>query len=368
MATVADIAAFLERFAPRTLAADWDNVGLLLGDPAAPVQRLMTCLTVTPESAAEAIADGAQLIVSHHPIFFRPTRRLTANAPDGGFVWQLARAGIAVYSPHTSFDDTRGGINDILARRLGLVDVAPLRPGGGPSECKIVVFVPESDLVRVSDAMFAAGAGRIGEYRECSYRVTGTGTFFGSEQANPTIGQKGQREEVTEFRLEVICPAGQVAPVLAAMRGAHSYEEPAHDVYALQPKPASTGSGRIGHLPKARTLSDLAHQAKSALSANQVQTAGDPQRSVTRVALACGAAGELLDDALRAGADVFLTGEMRFHDILRAQAHNLGLILPGHYATERPGMEELASVLGQQWKDVTVWASRSERDPLSALT
>src|SRR5262249_3304958 len=158
MLSVATVVDYLDQFAPRDLAADWDNVGLLLGDRDGPVQRVMTCLTVTPESAAEAVESGVQLIVTHHPILFRPIKRLTTATPEGRTLLALARAGAAVYSPHTAFDNTRDGINEALARRLGLTDVKPLRWRDGLRQCKIVVFVPDNDLARVSDALFAAGA------------------------------------------------------------------------------------------------------------------------------------------------------------------------------------------------------------------
>src|SRR5205085_5011578 len=193
MLTVAAIVEELMRLAPLPLAADWDNVGLLLGDRAAPVERLMTCLTVTPESAAEAVESGVQLLVTHHPILFKAVKRLTADTVEGTMLLPLIRAGVAVYSAHTAYDDARDGINETLARRLGLEGVAPLRRREGPRAYKVVVFVPDSDLGKVSDAMFAAGAGHIGQYSECSFRLAGTGTFFGSEATNPTVGQKGRR-------------------------------------------------------------------------------------------------------------------------------------------------------------------------------
>src|SRR5262245_57267134 len=224
MPTVADVTADLDALAPRELAADWDNVGLLLGDPAAPVGRVLTCLTVTSEVAAEAAEGGYQLIVTHHPILFRGAKRLTAATPEGRMVLALAKAGVAVYSAHTAFDDTRGGVNERLASRIGLIDMRPLRYREGPRQCKVVVFVPDSDLGKVSDALFSAGAGVIGEYRECSFRVSGTGTFFGSDSANPAVGQKGRREEVSEWRWEVVCPETAVEAVVAAMRRSHSYE------------------------------------------------------------------------------------------------------------------------------------------------
>ena len=191
-ATVATLAADLDAFAPPGLAADWDNVGLLLGDPATPVDRVLTCLTLTPEVAAEAVENGCQLLVTHHPILFRGAKRLTTATAEGRTVLTLARAGIAVYSPHTAFDNTRGGINDLLAARLGLTDVGPLAAGHlGPRQCKVVVFVPQGDLGKVSEALFAAGAGRIGQYRECSFRVGGHRHLL--RRAMPPIRRSAKR-------------------------------------------------------------------------------------------------------------------------------------------------------------------------------
>ncbi len=365
MPTVADIIADLEEFAPPDLAADWDNVGLLLGDPSAVVESVLTCLTVTPEVAAEAVEGGYQLIVTHHPILFRGAKRLTTTTPEGRTVLELARAGVAVYSPHTAFDNTQDGINDRLVRLLRLTDVEPLRPREGRRQCKVVVFVPDADLGKVSDALFAAGAGVIGEYRECSFRLAGTGTFFGGDASNPTVGQKGRREEVSEWRLEAVCPEGLVDRVIAAMRQAHSYEEPAYDVYPLRPGRSSRGEGRVGRLPAATPLKDLAAWVRTGLSCGPVQLVGDDGRLVERVALACGAAGEFLRDAARAGAGAFLTGEMRFHDYLAAQAQGVALILPGHYATERFAVEELAVWLQERWGDLMVKASLRESDPVT---
>jgi dinuclear metal center YbgI/SA1388 family protein len=365
MPTVAEFAAYLERFAPCGTAADWDNVGLLLGDPAANVSRVMTCLTLTPDVAAEAVREGANLIVSHHPVLFRGVKKLTATTPDGQSAIPLLRAGIAVYSPHTAFDNCTGGINDGLCRRLGLQKVVPLRPRA-KNQCKLVVFVPDTDLQKVSDALFAAGAGVIGQYNECSFRLAGTGTFFGTDATNPAVGQKGRREEVAEWRLEVVVPENQVASVVSAMRKAHSYEEPAFDVYPLKPG-TDGGEGRFGELSQPVTLGELAKLAKQALSAVAVQIVGDPVRTVRTVALACGAAGEFLSDTIRRKADVFLTGEVRFHDALTARGANVALILPGHYATERPAVEDLATRLAADFAGITAWASRDERDPLSAI-
>jgi dinuclear metal center YbgI/SA1388 family protein len=363
MPTVADVIAFLENFAPPTLAAGWDNVGLLLGRRDAAVKRLMTCLTVTPDSAAEAVAEGAQLVVSHHPILFRGTKRLNDTTPEGRMILALAGAGVAVYSPHTAFDNTAGGINDLLAARLNLTAVAPLRPLPGPAKYKLVVFVPDKDLDRVSDALFAAGAGHIGQYSECSFRLAGTGTFFGSEATNPTVGQKGRREEVSEWRLEAVCPEGRLEQAIAAMWQAHSYEEPAYDVYPLRVAPSGRGEGRVGTLAQSLILDEFARAVKQVLGGGSAQVVGDPKKPIKRVAVVCGAGGDFVADAARAAADVLLTGEARFHDCMEAQARGLALVLPGHYATERCGVEDLARRLGDQWPDVQTWASRRETDP-----
>lgn len=364
MTTVAEIAAWMEHFAPSRLAESWDNVGLLTGDPSAEVQRTMTCLTVTPESAAEAIVDRADLIVSHHPVMFRAIKTLRADRPESSVLWKLARSGIAVYSPHTAFDNTEGGINDGLARRLGLREIGPLRPSPPRGSFKMVVFAPRTDREAVLNSAFAAGAGRIGAYEQCSYSGAGVGTFYGTEGSNPTLGEAGRRESVREYRVELLCPADRLAGVLAAIRSSHSYEEPAIDVYPLQAAPDGPGIGRVGRLPSPLTLAAFASDVARTLPAPTVQFAGDPARRVERLAIACGAGDDFLDDAAQIGADALLTGEARFHRALEAQSLGIGLILAGHHATERPGVEDLAGRLADAFPGVLVWPSRHEHDPL----
>jgi dinuclear metal center YbgI/SA1388 family protein len=362
MPTVADVADYLEAFAPTRRAAEWDNVGLILGDRSAPVTRILTCLTVTPPVVEEAIASGVNLIVTHHPMLFRPVQRLIDATPEGRMILALLRASIAVYSPHTSFDNCAGGINDLLAQKLGLTDVKPLRPYEALRQCKVVVFVPDSDLAKVSDAMFAAGAGNIGQYSQCSFRLAGRGTFFGSEAANPTVGAKGRPEEVSEWRLEAVCPESAVDAVVAAVRRTHSYEEPAFDVYPLRPGKEGQGEGRVGQLRDAIRLEEFANKIRAQLNAGRVQVIGEMSREVQRVAIACGAAGEYLRDSVAARADVFLTGESRFHEYLAAQTQGIGLVLPGHYATERLGIVALAERLGSSFCGLHVSASQAETD------
>jgi dinuclear metal center YbgI/SA1388 family protein len=368
MTTVADVTAWLEQFAPARLAESWDNVGLIWGDPALPLQKVMTCLTVTPITAGEAINQGAGLIVSHHPVLFRAVKQIRADVPETGYLWKLARAGIAVASPHTAFDNTNNGINDLLCERLGLLDIVPLRAAvaQAPRSFKVVVFTPEPERENVSSAAFHAGAGRIGAYEECSFAIPGEGTFFGTESANPTIGNRGQRETVSELRLEFVCPGARLAAVLAAVRSSHSYEEPAIDVYPLHEidaaASASPGVGRLGRLARPQPLAEFASAVARALAITRVGVAGDPARRIERVAIACGAGDDFLRDAAHSGADVLVTGEARFHRGIEAEILNVGLVVAGHFATERPGVELLATLLTRAFPGLTVWPSRSERD------
>ncbi len=364
MTTVDDVARWLEAFAPGRLAESWDNVGLLWGDPHGEVERVMTCLTVTTQTALEAIEERAELIVSHHPVLFKGAKRVRADRPESAPLWRLARAGVSILSPHTAFDNTNGGINDLLAARLGLLEVRPLRPSSGPGMFKVVVFTPRTDRDAVLSAAFAAGAGRIGAYRECSFTGPGLGTFHGEPGTNPTVGQSGSRQSVREYRVEMVCPAERLSAVLTAIRSRHSYEEPAIDVVPLDTSGRGEGVGRIGRLPEAETLREFAARVARVLDAPGMQVVGDRDRRVERVAIVCGAGDDALGDAAAATADVFLTGEARYHRAIEAEGLNLGLVVAGHHATERPGVEDLAERIAVAFPALTVWASRHEHDPL----
>ncbi len=361
---VNDLVAFMKQFAPPALAEDWDNVGLLLGNGEFPAKAVMTCLTLTPDVASEAIEQNADLIISHHPLMFRPVQKITATDPQGKLLLELIAAKTAVYSPHTSYDSAAAGINQQLAQMLQLQDITPLRPMTSEPSVKIVCFVPEENLATVQQALWDHGAGHIGDYSQCSFSTEGTGSFHGSDSSSPTIGQAGQLEHVPEIRLEVICPKQSLGSALAAMIAAHSYEEPAFDVYPLVEEATGSGSGRYGTLPQEITLGEFNNRVKAGLGIANLQFVGNTSTKIRRVAIACGAAAEFQRDARREGCDVLLTGEARFHDCLEARGSGMALVLPGHYATERPAMERLAEILTTQFPHLTVWPSRIESDPL----
>ena len=328
----------------------------------------MTCLTVTPSTADEAIAERAGAIVSHHPVLFKPVKAIRADLLGTGFLWRLARAGIAILSPHTSFDNTRGGINDGIAARLGLVDVRPLRPGPASKRFKIVVFVPQGNREAVLASAFKAGAGQIGAYEECSFTTGGRGTFFGTEGTDPDwSGSMGRRETVREWRIEVACqgssdwprPSGAIRSGASGRRAGRSIVYP-----MIDGPPEEPGVGRVGTLAAPETLEVVARRVASCLGASGVQYVGEPGRTVRTLAIACGAGDDFLGDAHAVGADAFLTGEARFHRALEAEALGLGLIVAGHHATERPGVEDLARRIAAAFPESHVWASRREADPL----
>ena len=259
----------------------------------------MTCLTVTSQTALEAIEERAELIVSHHPVLFKGAKRVRADLPESAPLWRLARAGVSIYSPHTAFDNTHGGINDLLAARLGLVDVRPLRPSSGPGMFKVVVFTPRTDREAVLSAAFDAGAGRIGDYRECSFTSPGLGTFFGEEGTNPAVGRPGSRESVREYRVEIVCPAERLGAVLTAIRSRHSYEEPAIDVVSLDSLGERGGRGEDRPPPRGRDARRIRREGGAGPGCAGMQVVGEPNRRVERVAIVCGAGDDALGDAAR---------------------------------------------------------------------
>jgi dinuclear metal center YbgI/SA1388 family protein len=344
--TVATVCDALERIAPLSLAQDWDNVGLLAGDRSAGVSRVLLCIDMMPAVVREAIRSKAQLVVAYHPPIFRPITRLVA--PSHGMeegVLRCVQRNIAVYSVHTALDAAEGGTNDVLAALADVVDPQPLeRPVSDHSDCKVVVFVPTDNADSVANAMFKAGGGVIGEYGSCSFRIDGTGTFFGSDATNPAVGNKGQLERVSEQRIEMVCPKRRLSLVLDAMRRAHPYEEVAHDVYPLAAV-ARLGMGRVGALLEPISLDRLGRKLKRRTGARCVSLVGDPERELRRAIVGAGAAGSAL---LRAGLgtrDVIITGELRHHDALEIERRGGSAVVLSHWSSERPALNALAKRL-----------------------
>lgn len=357
--TIHDVVEALHQIAPPELAEEWDNVGLLLGDPAAPCDRVVATLDVDRRVLRRAARAGAQLVVSHHPPIFKPVASITADREGGALLLEAAREGIALAAAHTNYDIAPGGVNDVLAGLLELREVEPLAAAEASAQAKIVVFTPASDLEAVIAALSRAGAGAIGNYRECTFRSPGVGTFRGLEGANPTIGHVGRREEVDELRLEAVLPLALARRVVSAVRDAHSYEEPAVDVYPLAPARPELGLGRVGALPKPMRADRLVERIKQCLGIETVRVAGSLRRRVERVAVLGGSGGSHVADAVRHGCQLYLTGDVSHHQALDAAAAGLTLVDAGHAATEAPAIPVLARRLAGLCPGIRVSALRA---------
>jgi dinuclear metal center YbgI/SA1388 family protein len=370
MPTLSDLLAVLDRAYPARLAESWDSgVGLTCGDPAATVRAVLLAVDVDAAVVAEAEELGVDVLLTHHPLLFRPVQSVAANTPKGRLLHRLIRAGIAHVAAHTNADRAVGGVNDALAEALGLRDMRPLVPAPGAPLDKIVSFVPVADAAGLVAALAAVGAGRIGDYTEAAFTLDGVGQFRPGPGANPTIGTVGALEQVPETRIEMMAPRALRRAVVAALRAAHPYEEPAFDVVELvSPDQPGTGLGRVGRLPAPMTLAAFAEHVAARLPATAagVRAGGDPQRMITVVAV-CGGAGDgELDAAAAAGADAYLTSDLRHHVAAEhlADPGRPALVDVAHWAGEWPWLQRAADMITAELPgSVSVTVSQRSTDP-----
>jgi dinuclear metal center YbgI/SA1388 family protein len=332
--TVNSICQAMDAWAPQSLAYEWDKVGLQIGEPTMPVARVLTCLTITAAAAAKAEQWGAQMIVAHHPILFSALKTLRTDDPHTRLCLRLAAHNIACFAAHTNLDVVPGGVNTLLAETLGLRDITALIPSPKAGQVKLVTFVPETHLADLRVALSQAGAGVIGHYTECTFATSGMGTFRPGNGANPFSGRTGELNEEPELRLETLVAKALLPQVLKALHATHPYEVPAYDIVALESQDARFGLGARGTLARAMTLRDFAESVRKALKLSHVRIVGDPRRKVQRVAV-CGGAGGGEIPALPRGIDVYVTGDLKYHEADAAQERGLALIDAGHDGTER---------------------------------
>lgn len=358
---VADLVRALEQRAPLHVAEPWDNVGLLWGSRDKEISRVLLAIDFTPEVLAEALKEQCDAAVVYHPPIFEGLKRI----PAGSVVYEAIRHNLPVYCVHTALDAAMGGTNDVLAEALGLRDLVPLRTHvpKADSAVKLVTFVPVDAVQKVSAALFAAGAGEIGNYTQCSFRVNGTGTFRGNEASSPVVGKALQLEDVEEVRLEVVVPQACVGAVVAALVRSHPYEEPAFDLLRLAPAPSGVGMGRVGVLPHKQTRRAFVEQIRAALGIDAVLVAGSLEKDVTRVAVCAGAGGEFLRDAINAKADVYVTGELRHHDALKAKQRGMTLVCTRHSHSERLALARVAEYIAGDLTGVSAHVSVVDREP-----
>jgi len=371
-ATLAEVAAAMDRFAPTHLAEAWDNVGLLSGHRSSRVKKVLLAIDLTPAVHDEAIRLGTDLLITYHPPIFKPIKHLRINGDEPpALAVALASFGIWLYSPHTALDTADGGTNDVLAERLGATITGSFSHYPAQGEfLKLITFVPESHIEQVADALFNAGAGHIGQkakYTRCSFRTPGTGTFQGDASSNPTVGTADRYEQVPEIRLETILPADLAGEVINALRLAHPYEEPAFDLLKMLTPPEQVGLGRYAELPKPESLAALATRAKKELNITIAAIIGNPAKKIHKLALVAGAAGRIPLDNAKQPYDCLITGELKHHEMLAYQAAGIAVVMLGHSETERPILPILAQRLKKELPALTLAVSKFDSPPARAI-
>lgn len=351
-----DLAKIIEEKAPRQLAESWDNSGWQIGDPKATVQRVLLALDVDSTVVKEAREKQVDLIISHHPMFMKGLKNIRLDQPKGALVAELIKNNIGVYAAHTNLDSAAAGVNAVLADRLGLKDIAILLPSEAEKYQKLVVFVPADQSSVVRQAITEAGGGWISNYSDCTFQVSGTGTFRPLPGTNPYIGETDKLEQVAEIRLETIVPTSKVSAVIKAMLKAHPYEEVAYDLYTLDNQIHSVGLGRVGSLPEIKSFADFVIQVKEALGVASVKVGGSMWKDIRKVAVCGGSGADMWPLAVAQGADVYITGDVKYHTAQDMIAAGLNFIDAGHFASEFlivPALQEML-VKACEKKNLTV--------------
>lgn len=358
--TVAEVIAAMDEAYPPRLAEDWDSVGLVCGDPAEPAAKVMFAVDATAGVVDEALGWGAQMLIVHHPLLLRGVDTVGAQTPKGALVQKLIRGRCALFTAHTNADSALPGVSDALADAVGLVDLRPLDEKPAPPIDKWVVFVPVENADAVRAALFAAGGGEIGDYRECSWSVTGLGQFLPSDGAHPVIGTVGTVEFVEETRLEMVADRSARSAMLTALRAAHPYEEVAFDVLEMASLPSGRGLGRVGRLDVPVTLREFTRAVQDALPETVwgVRSAGDPDAIVRTAAVSGGAGDSLLGAATKAGVDAFVTSDLRHHVVdEHLRAGGPAVIDVAHWAGEFPWCGQAKDMLDGRFGQREGWAS-----------
>ncbi len=354
---VKEITAFLETFAPLSLQESYDNSGLLVGDPQGNVEKALICLDLNMEVLNEAAAGGYDLVISHHPVIFGGLKTLTGKTETERIVIRAIREGINLYAMHTNLDNSPGGVNAILCEKLGVLEPEILQPLSDRL-LKLVTFCPVEHAAKVRDAMFSAGAGNIGNYDSCSYNLEGFGTFRGNEHTDPFVGEKGKVHEEKETRIEVILPDYLRSKVISGMLKAHPYEEVAYDLYPLKNDLAMAGAGMTGNLEHPMDEKVFLQHLKDVLGTGVIRHSPLTGKQISRVALCGGSGSFLIQAALAAKADVFVTADLKYHQFFEPEGRML-LADAGHYETEQFTKELIYKLLNEKFPTFALRISQS---------
>jgi dinuclear metal center YbgI/SA1388 family protein len=362
-ATLGEFTRWLEELIPPAFQEHYDNSGLQVGDPDAIVDSVLLSVDVTAKVIAEAREYRCNLIISHHPLIFTPLKRVAGGSETERCVASAVRAGIAIYSAHTSFDNLSWGVSHILAEKIGLTKIRVLAPLKGKLS-KLITFVPVAHAGRVREALFAAGAGHIGNYDRCSFNVTGDGTYRAGEGADPFAGKVGEDHTEQEIRIEAVMPSHLSPACVRALIMAHPYEEVAYDIIALENEYHGAGAGAIGTLPAPLTVTMLLEKLKELTGIQVIRYSGDTARTVTTVAVCGGSGSDLISNAARAGADAFVTGDVKYHAFTQAPDDMIVADI-GHYESEKFSLELLHDLINKKFPKFALRFSGIKTNPIN---
>ena len=336
---IKEIIKKVEEFIPKQIEWEKDNTGLQVGDPNQDVKKVLFCLELTKEVLQEAKEKYCELIVTHHPFFFKPVKKIDLQSYQGNLLKTIIESNISIYSAHTNFDQYKKGVSYALAYRLGLKNSHPLE-NKNEFLCKIITFVPIEYSEKVAEALSKAGAGSLGDYSDCSFRTEGIGTFKGSDNSNPFLGKKGTLEKVNEIKIEMIFPVWKEREIVSALVDSHPYEEPAYDIIALKNNMKEFGYGMVGELESEIDAIQFITKIKEILKVPFVKASGNLQKKIKKVALLGGSGGNYITMAILHKADIFITADLSYHSFFEA-GNDIIIVDAGHYETERFGLDEL---------------------------
>ena len=362
MVKIKDIIAYLETLAPPALQESYDNAGLITGDRDRELTGALVTIDCTEAVVAEAVRKNCNLIIAHHPVIFRGIKSLTGKNYVERTVIKAIKNDIAIYAIHTNLDSVRHGVNKKLADKLGLTGTKILRPATG-TLLKLTTFIPKENTEKVMEALHAAGAGMIGNYKNCSFRLEGTGTFLPTGDAQPAIGEVGALEKVNETRVEVILPEHLKDRVLQALFDAHPYEEVAYYLHKLINYDNETGAGMTGVLPRPMKTEAFLAKVKKVLSAGVIRHTAPVKETVSKVALCGGTGSFLLKDAIQAGADVFISADFKYHEFFDAE-EKIIIADVGHYESEQFTKELIYEFLKENFANIALHFSDVNTNPI----
>ena len=366
-----EIIQLFESWAPKKMACmPNDPIGLAIGTLNKPITKVLVTLDVTHEVVDEAIENGCELIIAHHPPIFAKLKHLRTDDVKGRLFEKCIKNDIAVYSAHTNLDVAPGGVNDLLADSLGLVDRKSLEQTYSESLMKLAVFVPETHVEIVLSALSKAGAGHIGDYDSCSFTSSGDGRFRALDGAHPFVGEVGEIHVEAEKKIEIVFPTSMKNRVLKAMLTTHPYEEPAYDIWTLTNTVNEQGLGRVGKLQQPMTLEDFAKFVKVSFDVPALRVVGKLDTMVEKVAVVGGSGNDYVRKAIFSGADVFVTGDISFHVAQDAEAEGLNIVDPGHHVEKVmiKGVKEKMTMLCKDKKlNVTFIESKIHTEPFTFI-